>query len=91
MKIEKGATYSWVTVKDDGCGFDNKKVSRSSSGLGLRLISSLVQSSLKGELFIETGKERRRKWRRLVRVLTFLTFRASKIKFYLNYCRKQFM
>lgn len=56
MKIEKGATYSWVTVKDDGCGFDNKKVSRSSSGLGLRLISSLVQSSLKGELFIETGE-----------------------------------
>lgn len=40
----------------DGCGFDNKKVSRSSSGLGLRLISSLVQSSLKGELFIETGE-----------------------------------
>ncbi len=56
MKIEKGATYSWVTVKDDGCGFDNKKVSRSSSGLGLRLISSLVQSSLKGEVFIETGE-----------------------------------
>lgn len=56
MKIEKGATYSWITVKDDGCGFDNKKVSRASSGLGLRLISSLVQSSLKGELFIESGE-----------------------------------
>lgn len=56
MKIEKGDTYSWITVKDNGCGFDNKKVSRSNSGLGLRLISSLVQSSLKGELFIETGE-----------------------------------
>ena len=56
MKIEKGATYSWITVKDDGCGFDNKKVSRANSGLGLRLISSLVQSSLKGELFIESGE-----------------------------------
>ena len=57
MKIEKGATYSWVTVKDDGCGFDNKKVSRSSSGLGLRLISSLVQSSLeRGIVYRNRGK-----------------------------------
>ena len=30
MKIEKGATYSWVTVKDDGCGFDNKMCIRDS-------------------------------------------------------------
>ena len=56
LKIEKGASYSWITVQDDGCGFDNKKISRANSGLGLRLISSLVQSSLKGELFIETGE-----------------------------------
>ena len=56
MKIEKGSRYSWITVRDDGCGFDNKKVSRTNSGLGLQLISSLVQSSLKGELFIETGE-----------------------------------
>ncbi len=56
MTIEKGSQYSWVTVQDDGCGFDNKKVSLANSGLGLRLISSLVQSSLKGELFIETGE-----------------------------------
>lgn len=47
LKIEKGASYSWITVQDDGCGFDNKKISRANSGLGLRLISSLVQSSLK--------------------------------------------
>ena len=56
LKIEKGASYSWITAQDDGCGFDNKKISRANSGLGLRLISSLVQSSLKGELFIETGE-----------------------------------
>ena len=48
LKIEKGASYSWITVQDDGCGFDNKKISRANS--------SLVQSSLKGELFIETGE-----------------------------------
>ena len=54
--IRRGASYSWITVQDDGCGFDNKKISRANSGLGLRLISSLVQSSLKGELFIETGE-----------------------------------
>ena len=42
MQIERGPRYSWVTVRDDGCGFDNKKVSTSSSGLGLRLINGLV-------------------------------------------------
>ena len=25
LKIEKGASYSWITVQDDGCGFDNKR------------------------------------------------------------------
>ena len=54
MQIERGPRYSWVTVRDDGCGFDNKKVSTSSSGLGLRLINSLVRSSLHGEIFTDS-------------------------------------
>jgi len=49
MQIERGPRYSWVTVRDDGCGFDNKKVSTSSSGLG-----SLVRSSLHGEIFTDS-------------------------------------
>lgn len=54
MQIERGPRYSWVTVCDDGCGFDNKKVSTSSSGLGLCLINSLVRSSLHGEIFTDS-------------------------------------
>ncbi len=57
MQIERGTGYSWVTVRDDGCGFDNKKVSVSSTGLGLRLIGSLVRSSLHGEIYTDSGED----------------------------------
>lgn len=55
MKIEKGEEYSWITVGDDGCGFDKESKMNSGCGLGLRLIEGLVKSSLKGNLEIESS------------------------------------
>ena len=56
LTIEKGEEYSWVTVRDDGCGIDEKSGDRSGKGLGLKLVDSLVKSSLKGTLTIESGE-----------------------------------
>ncbi len=52
MRIEKGEEYSWITVRDDGCGFDHKIEKKIGSGLGLKLVDSLVKSSLKGEISV---------------------------------------
>lgn len=56
LTIEKGEEYSWVTVRDDGCGIDEKGGDLSGKGLGLKLVDSLVKSSLKGKLTIESGE-----------------------------------
>ena len=44
------------TSRDDGCGIDEKRGHRSGKGLGLKLVDSLVKSSLKGTLTIESGE-----------------------------------
>lgn len=41
LTIEKGEEYSWVTVRDDGCGIDEKGGDLSGKGLGLKLVDSL--------------------------------------------------
>lgn len=55
LTIEKGAEYSWITVRDDGCGIDEESGEKPRKGLGLRLVDSLVKSSLKGKLIISGG------------------------------------
>ncbi|MGL4730276.1 MAG: sensor histidine kinase [Clostridium sp.] len=52
VKIEKGNSYSTVSVLDDGIGFDVNSVSNSS--LGLMIINSLVSDKLKGKLDIQS-------------------------------------
>lgn len=49
--------YSWITVQDNGCGFDERTVKKLSSGLGLKLVDSLVKSSLKGEITVESSNQ----------------------------------
>lgn len=53
--VERGEGYSWITVRDDGCGFDEKAVRKPGSGLGLKLVDSLVKSSLKGEIHVDSS------------------------------------
>ena len=55
LTIEKGNDDSWITVSDDGCGFDEKSEKKQGSGLGLKLIDSLVKSKLKGQITISSG------------------------------------
>ncbi len=55
LTIEKGTDDSWITVSDDGCGFDEKSEKKQGSGLGLKLIDSLVKSKLKGQITISSG------------------------------------
>lgn len=54
VKIEKGNSYSTVSVKDDGIGFDVNSISNSS--LGLMIINSLVSDKLKGNLNIQSNQ-----------------------------------
>lgn len=54
MQIKRETGESWVTVCDNGCGYDREKISKDSSGLGLRLINSLVRYSLHGEIFMDS-------------------------------------
>lgn len=53
VKVEKGNTYSKVSIIDDGIGFDMTKVKESS--LGLMIIKSLVSDKLKGNLDIQSN------------------------------------
>ena len=57
MRIEKGEEYSWITVRDDGCGFNHKVEKKAGSGLGLKLVDSLVKSSLKGEISVSSNDQ----------------------------------
>lgn len=51
LTIEDGEEYAWITVRDDGRGMAAGR-GNDRKGLGLRLVESLVTSSLKGELVI---------------------------------------
>lgn len=53
IRIEKGKVYSRLTVKDDGTGFDPKKVRAGS--LGLNIVKTMVQDKLHGRLSIRSG------------------------------------
>lgn len=55
LSIENEEDYSWITVRDDGCGME-KSGENGRKGLGLRLVESLVTSSLKGDITI-SGSE----------------------------------
>lgn len=56
IRIKKEKDGAWITVLDNGCGFEAAKEIGTGSGLGLKLVESLVKSSLKGELIIDSGK-----------------------------------
>ena len=57
MTIERGSQFSWITVQDNGCGFDRENSKQKKNGLGLKLIESLVKSSLKGDIIMESNYE----------------------------------
>ena len=52
LTVEKGEEYSWISVGDNGCGYDKKAEKKPGSGLGLRLVENLVRSSLRGEFSV---------------------------------------
>lgn len=57
LTIGKGDEYSWVTVRDDGCGFDKEARKKQQGGLGLKLVESLVRSKLKGEITVSSDNQ----------------------------------
>lgn len=56
LMIEDGEEYAWITVRDDGCGIRMEHEDKPRDGLGLKLVESLVKSSLKGELAVSSGE-----------------------------------
>lgn len=57
LTVGCGQEYSWITVRDNGCGYDRTKTPTGSGGLGLKLVDRLVKSSLRGEVTITTGPD----------------------------------
>lgn len=57
MTIGKGEEYSWITVRDNGCGFDEKAEKKIGSGLGLKLVDNLVRSNLKGSVSVSSSDQ----------------------------------
>ncbi len=57
MTIGKGDEYSWVTVRDNGCGFDEKAQKKLGGGLGLKLVDSLVRFNLKGTVSVNSDDQ----------------------------------
>lgn len=53
ISIEKADRYSWITVTDDGSGFQEEE--HHTKGLGLKLVKGLVKENLKGEYCIESN------------------------------------
>ena len=44
-------------MKDNGCGFDQESVKKAGGGLGLKLVNSLVKSSLKGNITVTSSNQ----------------------------------
>ena len=44
-------------VRDNGCGFDEKVQKKLGSGLGLKLVDSLVRSNLKGTVSVSSSDQ----------------------------------
>lgn len=57
MTIGKGDEYSWITVRDNGCGFNEKTEKKAGSGLGLKLIDNLVRANLKGTVSVSSSNQ----------------------------------
>jgi len=53
--LKKGAVYSTLTIVDNGIGFDTREERVDS--LGLKIVQSMVQDKLHGNLKISSGKE----------------------------------
>lgn len=53
IQIQRGDDFSTLVVSDNGCGYD-LNAAPVGTGLGMRLIRSLVESSLHGTLDVET-------------------------------------
>ncbi len=53
IRISKGTMYSNISIADDGVGFDTGAVRQGS--LGSRIVSRIVEGTLKGKLSTETG------------------------------------
>lgn len=51
--IEKASRYSWITVSDDGRGFQEEE--HHSKGLGMKLVKGIVRENLKGEYYVESN------------------------------------
>ena len=50
VNIDRGTAYSVITIKDDGNGFDPKKIKQES--LGINIVKSMVRDKLEGSLYI---------------------------------------
>lgn len=55
IHVKKADFISWITVKDNGCGFDPTKVKKKS--VGLELIHSIVSERLNGSLQIDSSEQ----------------------------------
>lgn len=55
IHVKKEDFISWITVKDDGCGFKPEEINRKS--VGLELIHSIVSERLNGNLTIHSSKD----------------------------------
>jgi two-component sensor histidine kinase len=53
--IMKGSLYSKIKVCDNGCGFDVKNIKH--EGLGLKIVQSLVEDKLHGNLKIKSNRQ----------------------------------
>ncbi|MGB4658823.1 MAG: sensor histidine kinase [Mobilitalea sp.] len=53
--VSKGSLYSKIRIWDNGCGFDVKNVKQ--EGLGLKIVHSLVEDKLHGNLKIKSNKQ----------------------------------
>jgi two-component sensor histidine kinase len=55
ITVSKGTLYSRIKISDNGCGFDVKDIKQ--EGLGLKIVRSLVEDKLNGNLKIESNKQ----------------------------------
>jgi two-component sensor histidine kinase len=55
ITVNKGSLYSKIKICDNGCGFDVKVMKQ--EGLGLKIVHSLVEDKLHGNLKIKSNKQ----------------------------------